>query len=138
MPSIVWLATCPAFARNEALRADLFRKPFGNAHHKASHERDHHIFGTMFVYLFLNMRDAHRIQRDACGVAPEDARQLHHFFFRLQVGIGITVKMQTIHVHAAFGDHVPRHGTVDAARNEQKSASRRTYGHAGPRPFEDR
>ena len=38
--------------------------------------------------------------------------------------------MQTIHVHAAFGDHVPRHGTVDAARNEQKSASRRTYGHA--------
>ena len=77
----------------------------------------------------LNMRYADRIEIDSARIGRKDLSQFYDLFFGLHIGIGITVEMETVHLHAALCHHMPRYGTVYSARNQKQTFSRSTDGH---------
>ena len=102
----------------------------GDLHHETPHEHGGLGGGTLIVDGGLDLGEWDQIQIEGSGILGDDLSQLHHLVPGSLAGVRVAVKVDGGEGHAPLGDHVPGHGAVDAAGDQEHGLSVGAHGHA--------
>jgi len=104
-----------ALACDQHLGAELFGQTGGNAHHHAAGDNGQHVRRAMVAQGELDVGEIDDMHSQPAGIGSQDLGQREHLFPRPVAGIGKSMEVDRVELHAARSHHVAGHRAVDAA-----------------------